>query len=601
MQTMATHLLPSDTALQNGQYRIVEVLGQGGFGITYLAEHRVFGKVALKELFLSSGAVHCTRESTKQVTARFDNTHFDTFKNRFLEEARTLYKLRDIKGVVRVNDIFEENGTVYFSMEYIEGEKLDNYVKQKKHLTQAESLKIIESLAKTLSEVHKRQVLHCDVKPDNIIVSKTGEIVLIDFGIARSYANEVDETHTTFHSPRYSPPEQKIAKSRMGTFSDVYSLGATAYFVFTGKQPQNLEERITSEYIPPQYFEPNLSNEINEAINKSMVIREKERLQTMDDFLTALHAHVAIPSVSDDKTVIEPVKIIPKTGKPILVQADEKTQLLPTVQHDSTLIENTPSLKRPEIKEDEATLIFTEKENDTKEPFVFKTWIKTTTGRVVSGVVGLTALVGIILMVSTKSKPAVQPSLKEENTAAQTSTQPISAQNTADTLSKTPPQPIVETPKSATLTAAEKRQIDKIEKERLAEAKREKDRIDQKKREEERRKQERLNNIRNIENISKRLVGSWSNGTNKCLDITFMDDKGNGTFKIGQDKGVCHVSDISKDPFFLGLSFDNDVNNSKQSTLSVYNVMQKDIYLEVYNNFTVRQGKEKYFFKGLCK
>ena len=162
--------LPTGALLQDGKYRIVRVLGQGGFGITYLAEHKNFGEVALKELFLSSGSAHCSRENTTQrhVVAHFDRTQFEDFKKRFLDEARTLYRLRDVKGVVKVIDIFEENSTVYFSMEYLEGDKLEEYVKKRKYLSEHEGIKIIESVAKTLSAIHKRNVLHRDIKPSKI-------------------------------------------------------------------------------------------------------------------------------------------------------------------------------------------------------------------------------------------------------------------------------------------------------------------------------------------------------------------------------------------------------------------------------------------------
>lgn len=244
--------LPPGALLQNGKYAITQLLGQGGFGITYLAKHLVFGDVAIKELFLNSSPTQCSRDtiSGRLVIPHFDRAAFETFKQRFLSEARTLYNLRNIKGVVKVLDIFEENDTVYFAMEYLHGEKLEEYVAKRHPVAIAEGKWIINAVGEALAAVHRLNLLHCDVKPSIFIVDSTGEVTLIDFGIARDYElNSDSSTHTTFHSPRYSPSEQRVAKARMGPYSDVYSLGAVAYFVFTGQAPQSLEERLTDGFL----------------------------------------------------------------------------------------------------------------------------------------------------------------------------------------------------------------------------------------------------------------------------------------------------------------------------------------------------------------
>ena len=257
---MSEHYLPIDTLLQGGQYRIVKVLGQGGFGITYLAQHRYFGEVALKELFLSSGTIICTRGNTKQeVVPRFDKEIFDTFKTRFLQEARKLFDLNDIPGVVNILDVFEENGTAYFSMKYLAGEKLDEYVYRKGRLSESEGVDLIQAIGTILAAVHKRNVLHRDIKPNNIIITHEGKVGLIDFGIARDFDSENTQI---FYSPNYSPPEQRIVKSRMGAYSDIYSLGAVAYFVFTGIPPQSLEERTLGTAKSPNLIVPDTALDI---------------------------------------------------------------------------------------------------------------------------------------------------------------------------------------------------------------------------------------------------------------------------------------------------------------------------------------------------
>lgn len=370
--------LPDGTLLQNGKYRIVRQLGQGGFGITYLAWHQVFGDVAIKELFLNSGVAHCSRESTTQrrVVPHFDAVQFQAYKTRFLREAQTLFALRDIHGVVKVLDIFEENDTVYFSMEYLHGEKLEDFIKQRPTLDENEGLQIINALGQTLEAVHRHGVLHRDVKPTNVIMTKDLRPYLIDFGIARSFIDEVLETHTTFHSLRYSPPEQKISQAPLGTYSDVYALGATAYFVFTGIPPQSVEERTTGDYHPPKHYAPMLPAHIDETITKSLKLRPDERFRTISEFLEALRNGKTAPppgpkpSADEEKTIIEPA---PRASAPVIPNDEGKTIIEPTPQASTpampidegkTIIESPQAppvapKKRPDQK-DESTQILSD-------------------------------------------------------------------------------------------------------------------------------------------------------------------------------------------------------------------------------------------------
>lgn len=116
---------------------------------------------------------------------------------------------------------------------------MEEYIKRKGRLSEIDGLHLVHALAATLQAVHKMKVLHRDIKPANVIIEKNKEVKWIDFGIARSYIDEILETHTTFHSPRYAPPEQKIATSKLGAYSDVYALGATAYYIFRRTTPKH--------------------------------------------------------------------------------------------------------------------------------------------------------------------------------------------------------------------------------------------------------------------------------------------------------------------------------------------------------------------------
>lgn len=343
MEATLPKFLAEGTLLQTGKYRILGVLGHGGFGITYLADRQMFGKVAIKELFLNSGEINCSRENLTQrnVIPHFDSQQFEQFRQRFESEARTLYNLTDITGVVRVLDIFEENSTSYFAMEYLDGEKLEDYIKQRGKLSPQEGIAMVNVIGKTVSDIHKRNILHRDIKPANIIVTKSGRVVLIDFGIARSNFDDLNE-HTTFHTRIYSPPEQRISKSPMGKYSDVYAIGATAYYVFTGVPPQAIEERITGNYEDAKYFVKDLPEHINAAITRSLEIKKEDRFQTVDEFLEALNG---ISHVEIQKTITTPIK----SGISLVesIKPEEKTR-----------IENTAEQKQ---KIDAQTRIETEK------------------------------------------------------------------------------------------------------------------------------------------------------------------------------------------------------------------------------------------------
>jgi serine/threonine protein kinase len=380
MEKTSPKFLSNGTTLQSGKYRIQGVLGHGGFGITYLAENKL-GKVAIKELFLNSGEIHCSRENTTQrdVIPHFEGKKFEEFRQRFESEANTLYSLTEITGVVRVLDIFEENSTSYFAMEFLDGDKLDDYIKLRGKLPNAEALVMVNSLGQTIAAIHKRNILHRDIKPTNIIVTKTGRVVLIDFGIAR--ANFDDENdHTTFHTRIYSPPEQRISKSPMGKYSDVFALGATAYFIFTGLPPQTIEERITGNYEDAKQFVEDMPDHINAAITKSLAIKKEDRFQTVEEFLDALNqttpsqAPVQPPqpaaSGSSEMTQIMPVATAPAVTTP--PKSSEETVLLPKaivppiakpmVSDEATQIESMPTKSIPQKKaqppiEDSATLI----------------------------------------------------------------------------------------------------------------------------------------------------------------------------------------------------------------------------------------------------
>jgi serine/threonine protein kinase len=236
-------LLPG-TPLLHGQYRIARFLNSGGFGITYIARDALNRDVVLKECFVEA---FCTRNQTA-VQPRSDHArpHLQRAIASFGEEARILAMMNH-PNIVRIHQLFAENGTSYMALDYIAGHDLVEIVDEKKAiLTPGQIVRIAERLISALSHIHDRQLIHCDVSPDNICVSPSGEPVLIDFGAARRMVDGVAQRHSGFSLVKdgYSPPELYQSSGVCGTPSDIYSLAASLYYVITGRAPVDGETRL---------------------------------------------------------------------------------------------------------------------------------------------------------------------------------------------------------------------------------------------------------------------------------------------------------------------------------------------------------------------
>ncbi|MEY4927596.1 MAG: hypothetical protein RI894_2032, partial [Bacteroidota bacterium] len=274
--------LPNGTFLQSGKYHILETIGSGGFGITYLVENRhTKQQQVIKELFLSVSGMTCTREGTNLV---FYTTNpkfqFSRFKENFRKEAGVLLKLKKVTGVVNVIAIFEENDTIYFAMDWIDGQNLQQWTSEKNDRSSPYYIEqcVVWAMnaAFIVHGVHREGVLHRDIKPQNMmVVPKTGQLVLIDFGIARDFVEGETQTQTAMQSPGYSPPEQWELKAQRGAYTDVYSLGATLYFLLTGRTPpENSDQRIVRKGLDggwePIHFNKNIPEGLNAIIIHAM-------------------------------------------------------------------------------------------------------------------------------------------------------------------------------------------------------------------------------------------------------------------------------------------------------------------------------------------
>lgn len=279
------------TLLLQGKYRIEATLGSGGFGITYRARHIGLEKVvAIKEFFMRGA---CDRDSgSTHVTTTQSNRDLATrFRNKFVKEARLIASLTH-PGIVRVSDIFEENGTAYYVMDFIEGESLAQHVQDAGRLSQSEALHYIYQVADALAYIHHKKLLHLDVKPGNILLqAETGRAVLIDFGVAKQYDNAGEQTSTTppAVSNGYSPIEQYNSDAGITSFTpatDIYALAATFYKLLTGVTPPSSLKLVTGE-LPLPAYPAGVDEQVKQAIDRCLRVR-RERPQSIAEFLALL-------------------------------------------------------------------------------------------------------------------------------------------------------------------------------------------------------------------------------------------------------------------------------------------------------------------------
>jgi serine/threonine protein kinase len=281
---MTTQALSIGTTLrEDGAYSISEILGKGGFGITYKATDLQLGRpVAIKEFFPAN---FCYRQGDGIIkmpgfTGVFD---FDSYRDNFFDEAKRLVKLNH-PNIVKIYDAFKANNTAYFVMEFEEGRTLQEILTQKVYLTESETITYIKDVAHALEYIHKQSILHRDIKPSNIIIRTTGKPVLIDFGAAREVSDGHEE-HTSILSHGFAPLEQYRKDGQKGPFIDVYGLAATCYYCLTGSIPIRADHRSEKVMPAPNEINPRISDELNSILIRGLELDSNKRYQTISKFL----------------------------------------------------------------------------------------------------------------------------------------------------------------------------------------------------------------------------------------------------------------------------------------------------------------------------
>ena len=275
--------------MQDGKYTIREILGRGGFGITYRVRQYV-----IKTLNEEAQA----------------SQYFDKLQQDFMNEALRLVQFKNHPHIVKVYQLLQEsvqknnlrNRLFNFGappssfflccilMEYIEGTNLEKYVQKRGVLSEAEALRYIQQVGDALTAMHREGLLHRDVKPSNIILrASNAQAVLIDFGIAREFTQDLTMTHTQYCTPGFAPIEHYAPKAKRGEYTDVYALAATLYYLLTRTVPTSASDRALNVPLkPPAQINPNISDRVHEAIVKWLEFLPENRPQSVQDWLKLL-------------------------------------------------------------------------------------------------------------------------------------------------------------------------------------------------------------------------------------------------------------------------------------------------------------------------
>lgn len=290
MEERKSSALPRGSLLRGGTYSIVRLIDRGGFGCTYEASHVMLQKrVALKEFFPKEYCERDEASSFVNVGVTDNAGRVAAMRKKFVEEARTLAGLSH-SGIVRVSDVFEENGTAYYVMDYIEGKSLSALVKERGSLPEEEAVGYIRQVCEALTLVHSLGRLHLDIKPANIMLDGEGKALLIDFGASKQYSEGSGENTSTFvaRTPGYAPLEQNSGNG-MKTFSpatDIYALGATLYKLLTGSTPPDAADIASGEELPP--LPTAISAGTRAAVTAAMKTKRSDRPQSVAEFTALL-------------------------------------------------------------------------------------------------------------------------------------------------------------------------------------------------------------------------------------------------------------------------------------------------------------------------
>ena len=314
-----SHQLPVGTVL-GGRYQTGKVLGQGGFGITYLGwDKEAEEKVAIKEFYPSSTVNRdCAQTRFLNCNTTQMEPHYHQSRERFLREARALSQLKDIPEIVGIKDFLEENNTAYIVMEYVQGMDLAHYIQRRGgRLTVDETFRILRPVMDALAKVHRFGLVHRDISPDNIILHPMGGAKLLDFGAVRAVENADAEKALTKSTEAilkhgFAPIEQYQTRGSLGPWTDEYAMCATIYYCLTGRIIEEATTRMAEEIDPDWSIIPGLTDRQIAALSKGLSVRARDRYPGIEALSEDLFAQPEpipepVPQPQPEPTVIDNV------------------------------------------------------------------------------------------------------------------------------------------------------------------------------------------------------------------------------------------------------------------------------------------------------
>lgn len=273
------------------QYLIGRALGDGGFGITYLSwDLGLESRLAIKEYMPNGVAGRSGGESKVVPYTEQTKQEFEWGLDRFLEEARVLKKFANHPGIVSVDTVFKDNGTAYLVMEFLDGVTFEEFLSRRGgKITFETAMRVVLPSMDALAAVHAEGILHRDISPDNIYLTRAGKVKLIDFGAARNALGQKSRNLSIILKEGYAPEEQYRASGIQGPWTDVYAMAATLYHAITGKIPQPALDRQAQDKLQwPSQLQVQIEPRIEAALMKALSIKANDRFQSMEDFKAAL-------------------------------------------------------------------------------------------------------------------------------------------------------------------------------------------------------------------------------------------------------------------------------------------------------------------------
>ena len=280
----AYHILPG--SLLAGRYIVGQVLGFGGFGVTYIGYDQVLQqKVAIKEYLPSEFATRMPKQEDVTIYSGEKEEQFLAGREKFVEEARRLAKFQSQPGIVQIYDCFETNRTAYIIMEYLDGISLKEKLERDGAMTVEESMPVIMAVIGALKSVHAAGILHRDISPDNIYLLKNGRTKLLDFGAARFATTKHSRSLSVIIKPGFAPVEQYRSRGDQGPWTDVYALAATFYNMLTGQVPEDAMERAAQDTLKePSKLGVKISPSLEAALMNALNVQIENRTKTINRF-----------------------------------------------------------------------------------------------------------------------------------------------------------------------------------------------------------------------------------------------------------------------------------------------------------------------------